>query len=198
MPAPITGPIELEARLLALVDWDVPPEWMLEVAPTVKVSIRLFEASDGQAVYCGIHLDPSDHVKKYNVVIRPASASSLKSAPPFRSPVTRSCSSALWGSRPPPSNRSTLTRPVAAFLPSALTNGDLCSGGIMVPDVTNKAATLGNRRPVTAAGTVAATLDVAEGHQDRFLRNPTSTPVALPPTGARVSQILSQSCENEP
>jgi len=62
--------MELEARLLALVEWDVPPEWQLEEAPTVKVSIRLFEASDGQAVYCCIHLDPSGHVKTYDVVIR--------------------------------------------------------------------------------------------------------------------------------
>lgn len=72
LPAPDTGPMELEARLLALVEWDVPPEWQLDEAPTVKVSIRLFEASDGQAVYCCIHLDPSGHVKKYDVVIRPS------------------------------------------------------------------------------------------------------------------------------
>lgn len=71
LPAPDTGPMELEARLLALVEWDVPPDWQLEEAPTVKVSIRLFEASDGQAVYCCIHLDRSGRVKNYDVVIRP-------------------------------------------------------------------------------------------------------------------------------
>lgn len=72
LPAPDKGPLELEARLLALVEWDVPPEWVLEEVPTVKVSIRLFEASDGQAVYCCIHLDPSGQVRKYDVVIRPS------------------------------------------------------------------------------------------------------------------------------
>lgn len=83
LPAPGTGPMELEARLLALVEWDVPPEWQLEEAPTVKVSIRLFEASDGQAVYCCIHLDRSGHVKKYDIVIRPSLREFFAARDPF-------------------------------------------------------------------------------------------------------------------
>lgn len=70
LPAPDTGPLELKARLIAHVEWDIAPELVFEEFPAVKVSIRLFEAPDGQVVYCSIHLDPSGEVTYYDLAVR--------------------------------------------------------------------------------------------------------------------------------
>lgn len=72
LPAPDAGPLDLKARLVAQVEWDIAPELVFEEFPAVKVWIRLFEAHDGQVVYCSIHLDPSGKVTYYNLAVRPS------------------------------------------------------------------------------------------------------------------------------